>query len=431
MVVTPGFESIGPYDRHGRTHVLTFPGGLESASISKDKYGFINRKGEWVIQPRYTFVEPFRNGWARVRIGKFWGFDFFTGKVGYVDTQGKPVIPLKFDHLGNPAEGMVPAKLGGKWGYLDAQGKTIIKPRFDWAGAFSEGLARIFQENQYGFVDKSGRIAIEPQFEIVGSFHEGLALASGKQSLNKRKIHHSSYKDGKLNGEGVGYTDRKGAFVIAPGFKAACDFEKGQAWVQLKNGRWCAIDRSGKYVTKPYHYPYSFTADLSPIRVAQKVGYVDPNGAMVIKPLVAYGSGFLEGLAMVKVKWGGKYGYINQKGEMQIPPRFDDAKLFYEGVAWVNIGCRKPGEDKHSAPGKWGLINKKGDYIIRPSLEYARSFNQGLAYVRFRSTPNEVHPDEGTVESGYVNLKGEAVYRTTKRRRVIKSAKAEVQEDEF
>lgn len=435
VVVTPRYEAVGTYTPHGCTQALTFRHGLEPVAISTDNYGFINRRGEWVVKPRFAFVEPFRDGWARVGIGQFHGLAVFRGKVGYVDTQGKPVIPVTYDALGNPKEDKIPVSIGGQWGYLDTQGKMIIERRFDWAGSFSDGYARIREGTEYGFIDNSGRVVIRPQFAIVGSFHEGLAVASGKAPHSRHRVHHGYYRDGRLGNrgpkDGVGYVDPTGTFAIAPTYKVACDFKGGRAWVQLKDDRWCAIDRSGKPLTKPYHYLYSPVPGLSPVRIGEKVGYVDTNGTMVIEPNVVFGSRFAEGLAFVKAKEGGKYGCIDQKGALIFPPRFDNYTHFHDGVARVNVGCRKPGEDKLTAPGKWGLIDKKGRYIVKPTLEWARSFNGGLAYVVFRSTQNDQNLDHGSVEYGYVNLKGQVVYRTTKRYRVVKPKRAEEHDDDF
>jgi len=36
----------------------------------KDKYGFIDKRGKIVIKPEYTYVEDFRNGLARIQVGK-------------------------------------------------------------------------------------------------------------------------------------------------------------------------------------------------------------------------------------------------------------------------------------------------------------------------------------------------------------------------
>ena len=49
--------------------------------IKKDgKYGYINEKGEVVIQPKYEFANQFYDGLASVKI---------EGKKGFIDKGGK------------------------------------------------------------------------------------------------------------------------------------------------------------------------------------------------------------------------------------------------------------------------------------------------------------------------------------------------------
>jgi hypothetical protein len=45
-----------------------------------EKYGFINKTGELVIKPQFTWADDFIDGLARVLIG-----DYETGKWGYIN----------------------------------------------------------------------------------------------------------------------------------------------------------------------------------------------------------------------------------------------------------------------------------------------------------------------------------------------------------
>lgn len=55
---------------------------------NKDLFGFIDKKGEFVIPPIYTFAYAFSDGLAAVR-GK-------DEKYGYINTQGEKLIPLQY-----------------------------------------------------------------------------------------------------------------------------------------------------------------------------------------------------------------------------------------------------------------------------------------------------------------------------------------------
>ena len=56
---------------------------------SGDKLGYINREGNFVIEPKYCDAEPFVAGKARVRKTR-------TGKWSFIDTTGKNIFKEKF-----------------------------------------------------------------------------------------------------------------------------------------------------------------------------------------------------------------------------------------------------------------------------------------------------------------------------------------------
>ncbi len=101
-------------------------------------YGFINRKGEWVIQPTYARVGEFSCGLAPVCVkpGTGWGGD---ARWGYLNTSGKIVIAAQLNEARRFYKGFAlvhsggeyvimfdgPSEWrGGKWMVIDRQGKV-------------------------------------------------------------------------------------------------------------------------------------------------------------------------------------------------------------------------------------------------------------------------------------------------------------------
>ena len=64
-----------------------------------------------------------------------------NGKMGFMDQNGKVLIPARYYSLGNFSEGLASAKLGEKWGFIDTNGKTVVKPQFDGVASFVDGVA--------------------------------------------------------------------------------------------------------------------------------------------------------------------------------------------------------------------------------------------------------------------------------------------------
>jgi hypothetical protein len=88
---------------------------------------------------------------------------------GYVDRNGRMVIEPKYEEAGQFTEGLAAVSSEDYvYGYIDKEGKYAIKPRFDHAEPFSESLARIrnHQDRLYGYIDLRGRQVIA---SMVGS----------------------------------------------------------------------------------------------------------------------------------------------------------------------------------------------------------------------------------------------------------------------
>ena len=62
-------------------------------------------------------------------------------KYGYCDRNGHLVVEPKYDQAGEFSEGLAAVTIDGKVGYIDTKGKLVISPQFAYAGDFSEGLA--------------------------------------------------------------------------------------------------------------------------------------------------------------------------------------------------------------------------------------------------------------------------------------------------
>ncbi|WP_291950599.1 WG repeat-containing protein, partial [Campylobacter sp.] len=158
-------------------------------NLINKKWGFINKKGEIVIEPKFDEVWSFSEGLVRVKL---------NGKYGFIDKSGKFIIEPRFDKAYPFKEGLAGVLLNGKWGFINKSGEIVIEPKFVEAYTFSEGLAKVKLNGKYGFIDKNGEIVIEPKFDEVWGFSEGLAKV-------------------KLNGK-WGFINKNGKFVIKPKF---------------------------------------------------------------------------------------------------------------------------------------------------------------------------------------------------------------------
>ncbi|MGI7618448.1 WG repeat-containing protein, partial [Campylobacter coli] len=115
------------------------------------QWSFLDKNGEFAIEPKFDYVWSFGEGLAAVEL---------NGKWGFIDKSGKIVIESKFDSGGHFSEGLARVKLNGKYGFIDKNGEFVIESKFDEAWSFWEGLARVELNRKWGFIDKSGKFIV-------------------------------------------------------------------------------------------------------------------------------------------------------------------------------------------------------------------------------------------------------------------------------
>lgn len=352
-----------------------------------EAWGFIDRKGEWVVPPQYKEAEDFSGGVALVETA--------GGKKGYVDRAGRLLGGTVFDEVRPFAGGAAAVCANKGWGFINPRGGFIAKPRFFVVGDFGvEGVAAVMvmEGAKWGLLNIKGEFVVEPQFDDISEFHGGLAGVA-------------------LNGK-YGFIDASGKLAVKPEYDSAFDFDDGVALVS-KGDAQQLIDATGRVVgviPRGYDIYQTFAHGLAMFKTDDKLavidrtgrilveleggdlnhvdeetgamsltgraqsGFIDPNGTWVIDRQFGIARDFSEGLAAVEVK--GKWGYIDRGGRVVIQPQFKRAKDFSEGLAAVAV---VEGEDC-----LWGFINKTGRVVIPPRYADTGDFSEGLAAVELK-----------------------------------------------
>jgi WG containing repeat len=107
------------------------------------RYGYIDRYGTMIIEPRYELSWGFEDGLAPVRIG---------GKWGFINTKGAIAIEAIFEDALWFGFGRAPVEMSGRWGAIDSNGDMRIPPVFDCPPIFYEDLASV---GRAGWMDSS------------------------------------------------------------------------------------------------------------------------------------------------------------------------------------------------------------------------------------------------------------------------------------
>lgn len=182
---------------------------------NEDLSGFINEKGETVIEAKFLDVGSFSEGFApfkeKISDGTTSSSGVTTGAVyawGYIDTDGKVVVSAEFDNVYGFKNGLsrVSENVATSvydYSFIDESGKTVTQSLYRFAYDMTDdGLARVAKTEDgktvWGFIDKNGAEFIELKYDNAKDFSEGFAPV--------------------CVGEKWGLVDTRGNLVVEPKF---------------------------------------------------------------------------------------------------------------------------------------------------------------------------------------------------------------------
>ena len=306
-------------------------------------WGYINSRGEILVQAKYVNVGTFSEG------------------LGYVidDRRVLTIIDANVEMLGHVENidyahrfscGLLCVERNGKMGFVDRSGEIVIDFSFDLAVDFVQNLAIVHIGDSFGIIERDGRYRVPMKHAYLCPFYAdstvtGVRLGTENWRLidlhgeiveSQRFAAAQSEREGlvpvRLPGTKWGWADVSGEIVFAPKFdQLSSAFFDGTIGFE-RRGKWGVVHRSGSILVNPI---FSHVGDLCSDRRRVYVGAEAPN-----------------------VLIGGKYGYLDETGEMCIEPRFDTASDFGNGAARVFVGKRK-----HAL---LGWINRDGEYFWEP-----------------------------------------------------------------
>ena len=216
------------------------------AKNEEDKVGFINTKNEWVISPIYTLASPFQNGLAFVRdeqkksmlintkgevvikgfdwleyhnsniivVGDYqWNYSVYNykgelldiynsfyenhygeqvhrvskqDKYGFIDGNGKVIIPLEYEGANELREGLIPVIKNDKWGCINLKNEVVIPFQFIGSlGVFENGVAVYskgpeskmgYSWSQCGLINNIGEVIVEPKYNRIEYLTGNIAI---------------------------------------------------------------------------------------------------------------------------------------------------------------------------------------------------------------------------------------------------------------
>lgn len=249
----------------------------------------------------------------------------FHGLWGVINVNTNTTVSPYWDEIGYFNEhGLAKVKKGSQYGYIDTQGKVVVPCQWYDVSEYHDGMCVVvtstaspnstsYYNYLFGLFDSEGNEISPAQWRTLGS-SSNYFWNPGRWDYNTAYIYAPTFSDGKIkvqNPDGLwGFIDEQGQLVGSVEWRNIDDFSEGLAAVTDSNS---------------------------------KVGFIDGEGNVVIKPQYDATRSFHEGLAAVRV--GSYWRYIDQSNNVVISSNYTDANsfsggkadVFLEGTGWQII----------------------------------------------------------------------------------------------
>lgn len=240
------------------------------------------------------------------------------GKVCIINTEGEIVIEpeIEVDTIYYPSNGLCQVGRDGKYGYIDENGKLVIPLKYKKASPFSEnGLAFVVRKNGLGgYIDKHDNFVIHPIYESGSTFNFGFAAVS-------------------RNGEYI-FIHEDGNKAVDHTFKYASGFATcGLAKIQEFDGRYGLMDATSMPVLMLKHgcelAEFKGDSKITKFRVNEREALINAQGEIITglsydKVIISPSSKLHQFLR------NGLWGYIDDEGNEVIANIYKEISEFSE-----------------------------------------------------------------------------------------------------
>jgi outer membrane protein assembly factor BamD (BamD/ComL family) len=292
-----------------------------------EKYGFIKQQKDslkLIFDFTYEYADNFYDSLSRVKI---------RGKYGFINLKNEFVIQPRFDYAEVFKDGKSIVKINDSFGIISLADTFILKPEYTAIGEYNDSLILIAQGYKYGFADDSGRIRIP----IIYDYNNESIRKS--YFINKLALVRKKTK--------YGIIDNMNEIVI-PFKYTELKYDGGEI-IPAKLKNWGFISLENKNISRfIYDETYNFSEGLAKIKLDDLYGFIDSSGNMTIENKYQQASDFKNGISLIKRN--NKYGILDINGFEITFPVFDkvivqddDLLLFYINgkFAYWSISLKK------------------------------------------------------------------------------------------
>lgn len=288
-------------------------------------------------------------------------------KYGYINKEGKEIIPFKFMNAYNFNQyGLAIITEEGGYGIINSEGTYIVNAEYSLTNPYSEGRSIYVENTSMGILDEKGNKLNNVLYDYIGNYKNGYAVMG--------KIYKNNCRYGYLNLNGdVAYEAK---------YIEASDFNENYALVKIKDMEYSLIDTKGNIInTYNYEYVGSYGNDLMvfSILLGGPYGYISRDGKIVIQPIYSYAKEFIDGISIVSTSDEiDKYGVIDKLGHPIYGEIYSDIKYLGEGRLALGLPI---GKTKLQSRIIYAVGDDKGIILTKFKFFKVNNFLDGIASV--------------------------------------------------
>ncbi|MBR1124025.1 WG repeat-containing protein [Bradyrhizobium lablabi] len=392
--------------------------------VQREKlWGLARSDGSWLVEPKFQYVDALRDGLARVTL---------NGKVGFLDRTGNFAIEPVFDKAEwfTSGLGRTSAERDGVVGVIDKTGAWVFRTNYQYL-YLARQLGKdgepetVFgwhfkNDNRWGLLNLDGRVVLNAEFDqVVWRCGDDRLRAYRNKDLLYFKADGSPLQppDGRLLnfacsdaplytlkiGDKYGLLDSNLRPLTPVHFDAMVWAGQNARNAKI-DGKWGRIGPDGRWLLEPRFDHLSSDTDPFVASIDGKRGFVRADGSWLIEPKFDAAIIGRDGKAFVTI--AGTTGVVRLADQSWIvQPRRGvmcdiggglisevDGKrvvLSPAGETWVDIGAERIGINLDLGlltflrDGKWGLVDTSGQVMLEPQFEEPTYFTQrGIAWAK-------------------------------------------------
>jgi len=357
--------------------IFSFSEGLAQI-VTPQGHGYIDKKGQIVINFKYDGSEPFINGKAKVSK---------KGKVGYINKLGNEIIPIEYDSIKTYINGILIVSKDKKWGAIHEAGVVVIPCESESEEVlFNKELTKL---NLVNFYD------VELEHDIsIQKFKKSIEVDKGTTHFEEIELYGLVDNQGRtivpcvfnyidtaffyrrvLFNDKWGYINDSGKLVIPCQYEDVGQFDRKSSAKETlylakvkNNNKWGYIDsKANEIIPCIYDELRGFHNNLCYFCIDEKVGYIDRTGKLVIPPKYDKSTNiqtvdFLKDYVIVEK--GKKFGIIDKNGNEIAPAIYDIIEILDSEIRSRLLSC-------HSFYKKEQCLTKKS-FIKRSEIPFAK-----------------------------------------------------------